>query len=317
MNECYHDAKSEYPKFFNTVRQLVDLWDSARIYGVGYLSSRCRKTSAASTETEVSRLLLHNPAEVLRRLLQNAEVLRRLLHHMFNGLYSGATALHALNRQQEAIASNLAHLNTPGHRRMIFSFHERMEQMQPSEARPGMRVMEQAADFTQGRHQPTGRPLDLAIGGDAFFSYQGAEGTMYSRSGVVFRNPENNELVNGDGFPLLDDGGQPVTYEGPLSELSIGSDGLIARRDQTFGKIGVFQFDDNRGLESENQTYFRAGSAEVSPAEQFTVHQGTRELSNAHPVSELISLMVGSRHFEASQRAIRMMSEAMQENTRS
>jgi flagellar basal body rod protein FlgG len=245
------------------------------------------------------------------------EIIRAIENDMFNGLYSGATALHALNRQQEATASNLAHLNTPGHRRMIFSFHERMEETEQSPARPGMKVVEQSADFTQGRHEPTGRPLDLALSGDAFFSYQGAAGTMYSRSGVVFRNPENNELVNGDGFPLLNDSGQPVTYDGPLSELSIGSDGTIARRDQQFGKIGVFQFDDNRQLESENQIYFRAGSAEVSPAETFTIHQGTRELSNAHPVSELISLMVGSRHFEASQRAMLMMSDAMQENTRS
>lgn len=236
---------------------------------------------------------------------------------MLNGLYSSATALDVLNRQQEAIASNLAHLNTPGHRRMIFSFVERVEDGNASEAQPGTEVLEQAADFTQGRHQQTGRPLDLALSGDAFFAYEGADGEMYSRSGVVFRNPETNQLVNGDGFPLLDDSGQPATFEGPLSELAISSDGTMSRRGEIKGKIAIVKFDDNRTLKSENQTYFRAGDSSPSPAEEFTVHQGSRELSNAHPVTELISLMVGSRHFEASQRAIRMMSDAMQENTRS
>lgn len=236
---------------------------------------------------------------------------------MLEGLYSGATALHALNKQQEAIASNLAHLNTPGHRRMIFSFVERMQQTEEQNAQPGTRVKEQAADFTQGRHQTTGRKLDLAISGDAFFTYQGSEGLMYSRSGVVFRNPETNELVNGDGFPILDDGDSPVTYDGPLSELAVAADGTYSRAGQRLGKLGIVQFDNNRALESENQTYFQVGGAQVSPAENVMVHQGTRELSNAHPVTEMISLMVGSRQFEASQRAIRMMSEAIQTNTQS
>jgi flagellar basal body rod protein FlgG len=236
---------------------------------------------------------------------------------MFTGLYRSATALDGLNQQQEAVASNLAHLNTPGHRRLILTFREQMDQTEGSDQESGTTVERPSADFSQGRQQATGRPLDLSIQGDGFFVYRGESGEMYSRSGVVFRNPESNELVNGDGFPILDDGGSPIVYDGPLSELGVGADGTVSQRGVSVGKIALVQFDDNHQLSSENQTYFRAGGATPSPAENYSIVQGSRELSNAHPVMELISMMVGSRHFEASQRAIRTLSDAIQENTRS
>lgn len=240
---------------------------------------------------------------------------------MLNGLYSSATALDGLSRQQEAIASNLAHLNTPGHRRMVFSFVERLDAETETTARPGMKVERQAADFSEGPMQDTGRPLDLALHGDAFFVYEGTEGEMFSRSGVVFRDPETNQLRNGDGFPLLDSYRKPITYEGALSDLVIGADGTLSQAGptafQTLGKLAIVQFNDNQLLQSENQTYFRLGTATESPAENFTLRQGAREMSNASPVTEMISLMVGSRHFEMSQRAIRMISESLQQQVRS
>ena len=237
---------------------------------------------------------------------------------MLNGLYSSATALDVLSQQQEAIASNLAHLNTPGHRRMVFSLVEQTAAGDPNEAVPGVKIQKQSADFTPGRMEPTGRQLDLALNGDGFFVYQGAEGPMYSRSGVVFRDAESNELRNSNGFPLVGDGGTPVTYDGAISDLVIGSDGTISQagQNQSLGKISIVSFDDNQLLESESQTYFRAGQATIGPAENVSVLQGSRELSNASSMNELISLIVGSRQFEASQRAIRMISDAMQESIR-
>ncbi len=236
---------------------------------------------------------------------------------MLNGLYGSAAALDALTRLQESTASNLAHLNTPGHRRLLSGFSELIDPQGSGEARPGAIVGEQQADFSPGRLEQTERSLDMALQGDAFFVFQGAHGLMYSRNGVLFRNPDSNQLVNGDGFPILDNNQQPITFDGPLDELSIGSDGAMVRKGQPIGKLGVVEFDDNSLLESENQTYFRAGSATVAPAEEFRVVQGFRELSNASPVTELISLIVCSRHFEASQRAIRAISDALQANTRS
>ncbi len=236
---------------------------------------------------------------------------------MIRGLYSGASALDIFSKQQELIASNLAHLNTPGHRRAVFSFKQQSDATgnQPG-ARPGAAIDRTSKDFTPGRHENTERPLDVAISGDGFFVFQGEQGLVYSRSGVLFRDPQD-QLVNGDGLPILSDG-SPVTIPRGVSErqIVIDASGNISAGENSLGKLSVVKFDDNQKLLSETGTYFQAGDAISSPAEDVTIMQGARELSNASPVSELISLIVGSRHFEAAQRAMRTMSETMQESLR-
>jgi flagellar basal body rod protein FlgG len=238
---------------------------------------------------------------------------------MINGLYSGATALDVFSRQQELISSNLAHLNTPGHRRVLFSFEEKnVTPDQEMQSAPGMKVNETGIDFSQGRLESTGRPLDVSIQGDGFFEYQGeGEQKFYSRSGVLFRG-NDGQLVNAEGMPILS-GGSPVVIppEVPDRDLMIDADGNVFAGQNEIGKLTLTQFDDNRLLESDSTTYFQIGQATPEPGEPAMIVQGMRELSNAHPVTELISLIIGSRHFEAAQRAMRTISDTIQENVRS
>jgi len=237
---------------------------------------------------------------------------------MINGLYSGASALDVFSRQQELISSNLAHLNTPGHRRVLFSFEEKNASPdQGAQSLPGMNVNETGIDFTQGRLESTSRPLDVAIQGDGFFAYQGENETIYSRSGVLFRATDGR-LVNGDGLPILS-GGSPIVVPPEVSDrdLSIDTTGTLFANGDEIGKLTLAQFDDNKLLESESSTYFRIGQAQETQGEPPMIIQGMRELSNAHPVTELISLIIGSRHFESAQRAIRTISDTIQENVRS
>ncbi len=237
---------------------------------------------------------------------------------MINGLYSGATALDVFSRQQELISSNLAHLNTPGHRRVLFSFQEKSAATdQATQNLHGMDVNETGIDFSQGRLEQTGRPLDVAISGDGFFAYQGENETMYSRSGVLFRATDGR-LVNGDGMPILA-GGSPIVIPPEVSErdVSIDATGLVFANGTEVGQLTLTQFDDNQLLESDSSTYFRAGQAAETPGDPARIAQGMRELSNASPVTELISLIIGSRHFEAAQRAMRTISDTIQENVRS
>jgi len=237
---------------------------------------------------------------------------------MISGLYGSAANLEALSRQQEATASNLAHLNTPGHRRVTTGFSEWLEAEQHNgEPYPNNSLVTGVDHTNRGRLEQTERSLDWALEGDVFFAFQGAEDIMYSRNGVIFRNSDTNQLVNSDGFALLDSDGQPLIYEGALDSLTVTRDGSLFAGAQRLGKVGIYSFDDNRLLDSRNQIYFLAGNATPTLAENYQLHQGFRELSNANPTTELISLIVGSRHFEATQRAIRTISDAIQENIRS
>lgn len=237
---------------------------------------------------------------------------------MINGIYAGATALDNYSKQQELIASNLAHLNTPGHRREFYTFQEKTNGADDNPiAMPGASVRTKSIDFSAGPKKATGRALDVAINGEGFFVYQGGEEQLYSRNGVLFRSPEGT-LVNSDGLAILDNG-SPIQIPNDVShyDLVIDSSGQISANGATLGQLSMVEFDNPQLLNSESKIYFTSGDAVASPAEDTTVLQGSRELANAHPVTELISLIVGSRHFEAAQRAIRTLSDTIQENTRS
>ena len=235
---------------------------------------------------------------------------------MISGLYSGAAVLNSIANQQEATAANLAHLNTAGHRRAIFSFAEPPRNEELEFDLPTERREQTVADFSPGRKDFTGRTLDLAIQGDGFFQYQTPDGLAFSRNGVLHRDIINNHLVNSEGYPLIGSNDLPVVYDGPLNELQISDEGVIFNAGREVGRLAIVQFDDNQKLESENQTWFRQGQAQIVPTADATIMQGARELSNASPVTELISLIVGSRHFEATQRAMRTIADSMQESIR-
>ena len=228
---------------------------------------------------------------------------------MLDGLYKGASALDMLTRQQETVAANIAHLNTPGYRRAVFSFAQTSDTQHT-----GQSAAKPSIDFNDGRLEATGRKLDLALRGDGFFVFESQGGKLYSRNGVLALNPETKQLVNMDGLPILGEGG-PITVEGDPSQLTVGADGKISLGQEEIGRLSIVQFDNNKLLDTDGQIYFRAGAAQIVPTEDIQVHQGFRELSNAHPMTEMISLIVGSRHFEASQRAMRMISDTMQEAT--
>lgn len=249
---------------------------------------------------------------------------------MFNGIYSGATALENYSRQQEVISSNLAHLNTPGYRRQLLTFEEHVAEVDGVVGSyPGSGISSVATDFEAGPKKSTDRKLDVAIGGDGFLVYQGAEAELYSRNGVLFRDSQG-QLVNGDGLPVLGEGNQPIVIPPEVSDWdiqiqpdgTISAGGTIAGGGIQIGQLNVVQFDNNQLLnagevESNSQIYFKLGEATLTPAENPLVMQGYRELSNAHPVTELISLIVGSRGVESAQRAIRAISDAVKENINS
>ena len=239
---------------------------------------------------------------------------------MLSGIYSGASALDNQGQQQDVISSNLAHLNTPGYRRQLLSFQGKLSDGadRSSETSRDTNVRNVITDFESGVKRQTGRALDLAIAGDGFFTYDGENEKVYSKNGIVFRSPDGN-LVNSDGLTLLDSEGQSIEIPSSVSDrdLNISADGQISANGATFGKISLAEFDDPQLLESNSQVYFKLGQATEIPAEDSNILQGTRELSNSQPVTELVNLIVGSRSFESAQRVIRTISDALQENIRS
>ena len=241
---------------------------------------------------------------------------------MLPGLYSAATAMAAATTNHEVIAHNLAHLNVPGFRRGITSFatfETALQAAQPGAAtntpKLGTRIEAVKPDFTPGRLEMTGRTLDVALQGEGFFVLEGPHGPLYTRNGVFFLD-RNGKLVNTEGLPVRGQGGPiSVPSDAAVEQIHIAGDGTVRVANREIGRFELVRFADNRQLVPAGTTTFEAPPGAAMRPFEGTVAQGARESSNVLAVDELIRLMGGLRYFEAAQRALRSISEAVQQNT--
>jgi len=240
---------------------------------------------------------------------------------MFNSIYSTASALQANELAHAQIAENLAHLNVPGFRRNINVF-ESMLKSDPDNPDAltgrelnGVQLAKNTTSFEAGGLRSTGRSLDVALSGDGFFSVQGPDGPLYTRNGSFQINAEgqlissSNLLVNGEGGPIQ------IPTNVLVEQIAIAADGSISAGLLPLGKLEITSFADNSVLERAGTTLFRAGLDANPIPSKATVQQRSLELANTSAVNELIQMMVGSRHFESAQRAMRTISDAIQQNT--
>lgn len=237
---------------------------------------------------------------------------------MINGLYSGAAALDVIAKQQEVISNNLMHLNSSGHRRVQAGVSQRFEDGMNSNKDLGPEVQGMKRDFEVGRLAQTDRPLDLAIGNDGFFVFDNGGEEYFSRDGRLFRNPNTNELVNSEGYPIQGENGS-ITIEPTVSDrdLTVAPDGTISANGVEIGRIETVQFEDNQTLSPIGVTGFAESNRSQRVADPDTqIVQYKHELSNVQAVTELIALITNSRQHDAVQRASRTISEALRDHIR-
>ncbi|MCR9296403.1 MAG: flagellar hook-basal body protein [bacterium] len=240
---------------------------------------------------------------------------------MINGLYSGASAMDVLSQQQEVIADNLMHVNTSGHRRKQATLVQKFVlDNQHASQDLGPELENLSVDFKPGRRVQTGRPLDVAVASDGFLVFENQEaGKEYlSRNGRLYRDPSSLQLVNDEGFPIQGENG-PITIDVQVADQSITimPDGTVSAEGRRIDRIRTVAFEDNQTLIPVGAAGFLRGEESVEAGFSVQLEQGFHELSNVQPVTELVSLIVNSRQFEANQRAMRSVSDALRDYIRS
>lgn len=236
---------------------------------------------------------------------------------MLTGIYSAASALRTSELQQDVISTNLAHINVPGYRRTIMSnatFDEELQAQLADEPGYGHELETLAHDFTLGPMQSTGRALDLAIAGDGFFAVQGADETLFTRSGV-FHIGTDGSLVGSHGMPILGTSG-PISIPTDVTEsqIQVTDDGQILAGDRNLGQLRLVQFRNNSLLRQVGTTLFSGANATEQQAD-VTVQQGMREQSNVAPVDEMVEMILAMRYYEAAQRTLKTLDDAVQQQT--
>ena len=254
---------------------------------------------------------------------------------MIRALYTSSSGMQAQQLNLDAVANNLANVNTAGFKRTRVDFQDLLYQTYRApgtagaqgtviptgiQVGHGTRPVATQRIFSQGDFQQTENPLDLVIEGNGFFQVLRPDGTTaYSRAGA-FKKDGTGRVVTSDGYPL-----QPgITIPADATAVTIASDGTVSvtvsgqSSAQQVGTLQLARFTNPAGLLSVGRSLFTptqaSGDAVVANpgAEGMgTLGQGFLEQSNVKVVEEMVAMITTQRAYEANAKAIQTADEML------
>ncbi|MBI4530426.1 MAG: flagellar basal-body rod protein FlgF [Candidatus Latescibacteria bacterium] len=236
---------------------------------------------------------------------------------MIKGIYLSASGMLPSEIKQNAMANNVANLNTPGFKRDSV-FYRELARSTASLRKSGYpewhreRVEETYIDFGQGQVQQTNRPLDVAIYGEGFFSISTPQGIRYTRNGSFSTNSQGI-LVDSGGNPVLGESG-PITIPQEAQTIAISDDGEIFVDGVSIDRLKLVDFPKPYPL-LKDQTggvfMARPGAEEQPVGVDTTINQGTLESSNSLGIHEMVDMLDVYRNYESNQRAIQTQNDTL------
>ena len=216
-------------------------------------------------------------------------------------IYLSMSGAKAAMQRQEVLANNLANVSTNGFRAELAAF--RAVPVQGSGASTRAYTLESTvgASFEPGAVTPTGRPLDVAMKGNAWLAVQGLDGAeAYTRAGALDVDAQG-QLVTKTGLAALGDGG-PIAVP-PNSELSIAGDGTVSAkgangRSTTIGRLKLITPENPAQLSRGADGLFRAAEGELGADASARLQDGALEGSNVSAVETMVAMISAARQFE-------------------
>jgi flagellar basal-body rod protein FlgG len=250
---------------------------------------------------------------------------------MFEALSIGATGMQAQQAHVDAIANNLANVNTPGFKKARVSFSELvrsvalagadMERPGPAAAGGvGVQMVAATRSFSPGEMKRTDAPLDIAVSGDGFLELVMPDGSRaFARGGTMKVNADGLLAhASGNAFKpgiAVPDNAQAlvVTNTGRVQARIAGQATLA-----DLGQLEVVRFPNAQGLLTEGTNLYRGGEAageaiggRAGEDGVGTLAQGFLEASNVKLVEEMVDLMVAQRAYEASVKVVQASDEML------
>jgi len=228
---------------------------------------------------------------------------------MSDGMYTSGAAMVARQVWQNAVSENLANTSTPGFKATRV-FSDELKDIQSAESIRDVEDKQHIyTDFAQGMVESTGRDLDVAIEGSGFFAVETPQGERYTRNGNFSLDPAGT-LVDSSGAPVLSEAG-PLTLTG--NRIVIDATGEVFVDEQSVGRLAIKNFTSTASLVREGKSHFapRPGAnLEPAPASAH-VRSKSLERSNVETMDEMVRMMTLMREYEASQRMVRLQSDAL------
>ncbi len=221
--------------------------------------------------------------------------------------YLMGSRMSGLEESLQVIANNLANTDTPGFKRSASGFSTVLESVTqasaPNEVAPiGAFPMLSAPklDLSQGPIRMTGRSLDVAIQGEAFFVVDTSKGQRYTRKGRMYQN-EQGELTDNTGNRIVSKSGA-LKIPSDAKEISVSKDGTVSADGNTIGQILLMDIPEPSLLVPEGAGLLRNDGKAAKNAANSAITQGAFEESNVKPMHEMVALIEVSRAYEAAAR---------------
>jgi flagellar basal-body rod protein FlgF len=228
-------------------------------------------------------------------------------------IYTAMSGAKATLQRQDVLANNLANVSTTGFRAEMQAFRAVPVRGDGASTRVFAAESTTGMDSRPGPVQQTGRSLDVAAQGNAWFAVQALDGTeAYTRAGSFQVNAEG-QLVTPSGLPVLGDGG-PITL--PLNgQVEIAADGTItstvgAGRPQQAGKLKLVNAETPllRGADG----LFRGPEGDLTADPAARVQSGALEGSNVSAIETMVAIISAARQFEQQMKALKTAEEREQ-----
>lgn len=228
---------------------------------------------------------------------------------MDNAGYTTLARQTGLMREIRVIANNVANMNTTGFRAQNMIFSEYVKSTDSAADSLSMSTGRIAIPLSdQGNISLTGGALDLAIEGDGFFLIATPDGERLTRAGH-FTTTATGDLVNQDGYNVLDAGGTPVFVPPSANGVSIGADGTLSADGQPIGRIALVRPEDPLSLLHTGGTSFATEAWQ--PDETSRIRQGALEDSNVNVVTQMARMIEVQRAYELGQKFLDQEDERM------
>jgi len=214
---------------------------------------------------------------------------------METGIYVALSKEIGVLRDMEVTSNNLANVTTTGYDDEKLLFNHYLIDGNKEEGKVAYaNDVATYRDTSQGDLKTTGSALDAAIvTPNAYFTVQTPLGTRYTRNGNFTKNG-NGDMVTSEGYPVMDETGQPITFDQNDRKIEIRDDGTVNVDGADRGKLRIVSFANEQLLEKTGSNLYRT-SATPRVADNVQVLSGVLESSNVKPVLALTHLMLVSK----------------------
>ncbi|GGC74623.1 flagellar basal-body rod protein FlgG [Undibacterium terreum] len=243
-------------------------------------------------------------------------------------MWISKTGVQAQDAKLQAIANNLANVNTVGFKRDRVVFEDLFYQVdqQPGAQRAdntlapsgvqlgnGTHMVGTQKVFTTGSLQTTSQPLDVAITGNGFLQVRRPNGDpAYTRAGQL-QPDQNGRLTNAQGLPVVPE----ITLPPNTTGITIGENGVVSVTTGSsavpteVGQLTLTSFVNPAGLLALGENLFQETAASGTPTDGKPgegslgkLKQGALEGSNVQVVEEMVDMIAAQRTYEMNTKVL-------------